>query len=307
VRKRVNTAEDAPEPSAVPAEVNDRFAERLARLGTRVRELRARRGMSRKVLSELSNVSQRYLAQLESGQANASLSILVSLAETMDTDVTALLSDPAEQNPDLLLARQLLDKLSPADQSAAYAMLRNRFSSGQAPKTRVALIGLRGGGKTTLGPMVARHFGVPFIRVTRLVEVTSGMDMPEIFMTVGQSGYRRLEFNALQTAVSENPRAVIETGGSLVSEAETFEYLLSHCFTVWLKASPEDHMARVMEQGDTRMIEGHYQSAMEDLRAMLEARRIFYARADAELDTSRRSVEECARDLIAMCEPFLAP
>ncbi len=304
MRKRLNASE---EPVPVATKVDDAFAEQLARLGARVRQLRARRGISRKLLSELSGVSQRYLAQLEGGHANASLSILASLAQAMDTELTALLRERGEDNPDLLLAKQLLEKLSPTDQSAAYGLLRNRFGAGQTPKTRVALIGLRGGGKTTLGPMVSRHFAVPFIRVTRLVEVTAGLDMPEIFMTIGQSGYRRLEFNALQSAVSENSRAVIETGGSVVSEPETFEYLLSNCFTVWIRATPEEHMQRVMEQGDTRMIEGHFVSAMEDLKAILDARRIFYSRADAQLETSGRSVTDCAEELIALCKPYLAP
>jgi len=293
----------APEEPAVPA---GDFAEMTRALGERVRQYRARRGMSRKVLSQLSGVSERYLAQLESGQANVSFHILWNLAHTMDTSVTDLLQDHGPENPDLILARRLLEGLPPEDQSAAYALLRHRFGGGQGPATRVALIGLRGGGKTTLGQIVARHFDVPFLRLSQMVEEIAGMELAEIFVTMGQKGYRRLELNALQTAIAQHPRAVIETGGSLVSEPATFELLLSSCFTVWVKATPQDHMQRVVDQGDTRPLEGHLKQAMDDLTTILHARSAFYGRADATLNTSSRSIEECATDLTALCSPYLS-
>ncbi|HYD69796.1 helix-turn-helix transcriptional regulator [Azospirillum sp.] len=278
-----------------------KLAELAHRLGESVRRLRARRGMSRKVLSQLSGVSERYLAQLETGQANVSFNVLWSLAQTMDTSVTSLLEERPDENPDLTLAKRLLESLSPEEQSAAYQLLRLRYGGQRAPSGRVALIGLRGAGKTTLGRLLARHYHVPFIRLTTLVEQTAGMDMPEIFIAMGQKGYRRLELNALQTAIAQHPRAVIETGGSIVSEPETFDLLLSSCFTVWLRASPQEHMQRVMEQGDTRPIEGHMQRAMDDLKAILDSRSTFYRRADAVLDTSGRGIEECMEELAALC------
>ncbi|HYH20546.1 MAG TPA: helix-turn-helix transcriptional regulator [Azospirillum sp.] len=303
--KRRSAAES--EADGHDAATQAKLAELARRLGESVRRLRARRGMSRKVLSQLSGVSERYLAQLETGQANVSFNVLWSLAQTMDTSVTSLLEERPDENPDLTLAKRLLESLSPEEQSAAYQLLRLRYGGQRAPSGRVALIGLRGAGKTTLGRMLARHYHVPFIRLTTLVEQTAGMDMPEIFIAMGQKGYRRLELNALQTAIAQHPRAVIETGGSIVSEPETFDLLLSSCFTVWLRANPQEHMQRVMEQGDTRPIEGHMQRAMDDLKAILDSRSTFYRRADAVLDTSGRSIDACAEELAALCAGCFAP
>lgn len=280
------------------------FSNLTRRLGERVKRYRARRGMSRKVLSQQSGVSERYLAQLESGQANVSFNILWNLAGTMNTSVTDLLQDHGNESPDLILAKRLLESLSPEELSIAYNLLRQRFGGAQTTTGRVALIGLRGAGKTTLGRLLATHYDVPFIRITTLVEQMAGMELPEIFLTMGQKGYRRLEYNALQAAISEHEHAVIEAGGSLVSEPETFELFLTSCFTVWIKATPEEHMRRVMEQGDMRPMEGH-QRAMEDLKTILEARRNFYGRADAALDTSQRQVEDCVAELVDLCAPFL--
>jgi XRE family aerobic/anaerobic benzoate catabolism transcriptional regulator len=279
-------------------------AELARRLGERVKEYRARRGMSRKVLSQQSGVSERYLAQLEGGQANVSFQILWNLAQTMDTSIAALIEEPREESYEVMMAKRLLDGLPREDQRAALSLLRQRFG-GRSKTGRVALIGLRGAGKTTLGRIVARHYGVPFIRLTSVVEQMAGMDMTEIFMAMGQKGYRRLEFDALRATVEQNPHAVIETGGSLVSEPATFDALLESCFTVWLQASPQEHMRRVFEQGDVRPMEGHGRQAMEDLRTILDARRSLYGRADAVLDTAGRSRDDCAAELIALCAPAL--
>lgn len=279
----------------------------LVRLGNHVRQFRARRGMSRKVLSQLSGVSERYLAQLEGGQANVTFNILCLLAQTMDTDIIPLLEGSAEGNPDLILARRLLENLSFERQSAAYQVLRHHFANGGPDGGgQVALIGLRGAGKTTLGNRLAQHFGVPFFRITHMLEEMSGLDMAEIIMTIGQKGYRRLEYNALQEVLSQHPRAVIETGGSIVSELKTFEMLLRSCRTVWIKATPREHMERVARQGDTRPMEGHMQRAMDDLRAILDARTALYSRADNVLDTSDRSIEDCVAELVLLCRPVLA-
>lgn len=285
---------------------DERFVALTRALGERVRRHRARRGMSRKVLSQLSGVSERYLAQLESGQANVSFNILWSLAQTMDTSIGRLLEDRQEEAPDLVLAKRLLESLNPEEQAAALNLLRLHFGQGREAKGRVALIGLRGAGKTTLGRMLAEHFQMPFIRITPLVEQTAGMDMTDILIAMGQKGYRRLERNALQSTIAQHPRAVIETGGSIVSEPATFELLLSSCFTVWIQATPEEHMSRVVEQGDTRPMEGHMQRAMDDLRTILAARSALYSRADATVNTSNRSREECARELIALCSRHLS-
>lgn len=286
------------------ADGNGELAALTRQLGERVKKLRARRGMSRKVLSQQSGVSERYLAQLEGGQANVSFQILWSLAQTLDTRVTALIDDHTDESQELLLAKRLLERLPPEQVGPAYSLLRQRYG-GRAATGRVALIGLRGAGKTTLGRLLARHYDAPFIRLTHVVEQMAGMDMPEIFLAMGQKGYRRLEYKAVQATIEQNPRAVVETGGSLVSEPKTFDLLLSGCFTVWLQASPREHMQRVFAQGDVRPMEGHRQ-AMEDLKTMLDARQSLYGRADAILDTSGRSIDDCARELIALCAPALA-
>lgn len=296
----------APAAAAPEADIEAKLAELAQRLGDNVRRLRARRGMSRRVLSQLSGVSERYLAQLETGQANVSVNVLYSLAQTMDTDFTSLLEEPRAENPDLIAAKRLLESLSPEEQKAAFHLLRVRYGGHRAPSGRVALIGLRGAGKSTLGRLLARHYRVPYIRLTSLVEQTAGMSMPEIFIAMGQKGYRRLELNALQTVIAQHPHAVIETGGSIVSEPETFELLLSSCFTVWLRATPQDHMQRVVDQGDTRPMEGHMQRAMDDLQAILDSRGSLYGRADATLDTSGRAVEDCAEALVALCADCFA-
>lgn len=279
-------------------------AELARRLGDRVKKYRARRGMSRKVLSQQSGVSERYLAQLEGGQANVSFQILWNLAQTMNTSIAALIEEPRVESHELVLAKRLLDGLPHEDVVAALTLLRQRFG-GRSKMGRVALIGLRGAGKTTLGRIMARHYGVPFIRLTSVVEQMAGMDMTEIFMAMGQKGYRRLEFDALRATVEQNPHAVIETGGSLVSEPATFDALLDSCFTVWLQASPQEHMQRVFDQGDVRPMEGQGRQAMEDLKTILDARRSLYGRADAVLDTAERSLDDCAADLIALCAPAL--
>lgn len=274
------------------------------RLAERVKTLRSRRGMSRKVLSEASGVSERYLAQLEAGQANVTLQVLSCLAQAMNTSMTALIAEQREESAALAAAKALLERLSPADQEVADLLLRQRFRADRAAVGRVSLIGLRGAGKTTLGRRLAEHCRVPFVRITHMVERLAGLDLPELFMSLGQKGYRRLEYNALQSTLQQFPHVVIETGGSLVSEPATFELLLESCFTVWLRASPQEHMQRVYAQGDVRPMAGHRQ-AMEDLNAMLEFRRSLYGRADAVIDTSYRSVEDCADELIGLAEPFL--
>lgn len=305
MERRVRGGE-AGDAGGTDAAAQERLNELARGLGERVRRHRARRGMSRKVLSQLSGVSERYLAQLEGGHANASVNILWSLAQTMGTSIGRLVEEPREEGVELAQAKRLLDQLSAEEQAAALQLLRLHFGRGREAKGRVALIGLRGAGKTTLGRMLAEHFQMPFIRITGLVEQTAGMDMTDILIAMGQKGYRRLEMNALQSTIAQHPRAVIETGGSIVSETATFELLLASCFTVWIRATPEEHMSRVIEQGDTRPMEGHMQRAMDDLRTILAARSALYSRADADLSTAGRTAEESARELIALCARHLS-
>ncbi len=282
------------------------FAVLARRLGDRVKRFRARRGMSRKDLSCHAGISERYLAQLEGGQANVSVNILWLLAQAMDTPITEMIEPEAEaSHPDLPLAKKFLDQLTPDQQSEAYVLLRQNFKRGLKLKRRVALIGLRGAGKTTLGKAVAERFGAPFLRITSVIEQIAGMDMTEILLSMGQKGYRKLEYTALETTVESHPSMVLEAGGSLVSEPRTFELLLQSCFTIWVQASPEEHMRRVMGQGDLRPIAGQQMAAMEDLRTILDARRHLYGRADAVLNTSDRAIGDSVEELSRLCAPHL--
>jgi XRE family aerobic/anaerobic benzoate catabolism transcriptional regulator len=275
----------------------------LKRVGERVRLGRARRGMSRKVLSAASGVSERYLAELERGAGNASLLVLRQIAEALGLEVAELVSDRAEQPIDLTLAVHQLERLSAVELGEARRLLAQRFGRAEAPgKGRVALVGLRGAGKTTLGERAAQALGVPFVELDREVERASGMELSEIFATHGQAMYRRLERQCLEIVIARYDRAVIATGGSLVTEPATYDLLLSSCLVVWLTATPDEHMGRVLAQGDLRpMAEGP--QAMDDLKAILESRSALYAKADVVVSTSGRSQADALATLLAAIAP----
>jgi XRE family transcriptional regulator, aerobic/anaerobic benzoate catabolism transcriptional regulator len=270
----------------------------LKRVGDRVRLGRARRGMSRKVLSQASGVSERYLADLERGAGNPSLLVLRQIADALGLEVAQLVSDQPERPIDLALAIHQLERLSPPELAEARRLLSQRFGSARAAHGRIALVGLRGAGKTTLGQRAAAALGVPFVELDREVERASGMELSEIFATHGQAMYRHLERQCLETTIQRFDRVVIAAGGSLVTEPATYDLLLSSCFVVWLSARPHEHMGRVLAQGDLRpMAEGP--QAMDDLKAILASRTALYGKADAEVDTSAKSEAEALADLLA--------
>jgi XRE family transcriptional regulator, aerobic/anaerobic benzoate catabolism transcriptional regulator len=272
----------------------------LATVGARVRELRARRGMTRKILAKDSGVSERYLAQLEGGQGNASLSILRRLARALDVPLEALVADAPEPAIELIQAIEILRRLEPEQIAEARTLLIRTFGDASAAerKGRIALIGLRGGGKTTLGAALAERLGVPFIELDREIERASGVALATIFDFYGQAGFRRLERRCLERVIEDHPRFVLATGGSLVSEAATFERLLETCWTVWLQASPAEHMGRVVAQGDMRPMAGNRES-MRDLQRILAGREPLYRRADATVDTSGKQVGQSLSALVA--------
>ncbi len=273
----------------------------LKRVGERVRVGRARRGMSRKVLSQASGVSERYLAELERGAGNASLLVLRQVADALGLEVAELVSDAPERPIDLTLALHQLERLSPAELAEARRVIARRFGNAKAGSGRVALVGLRGAGKTTLGERAAQALGVPFVELDREVERASGMELSEIFATHGQAMYRHLERQCLETVIARFDRVVIATGGSLVTDPATYDLLLSSCFVVWLSAAPQEHMGRVLAQGDLRpMAEGP--QAMEDLKAILESRTALYAKADAEVATSGMTEAEALAALLGVVE-----
>jgi XRE family aerobic/anaerobic benzoate catabolism transcriptional regulator len=266
-------------------------------LGERVREARAKRGLSRKSLATDSGVSERYLAQLEAGQGNVSILLLRQIATALDLPITELLAEDSEESVELTLTTRFLKGLPHQKLAAVRSQLVRDYGNARGERLkRIALIGLRGAGKSTLGAKLAKTLGVPFVELDREIEREAGTSLSEIFLLYGQAGYRRYERRSLERVLERNERAVIATGGSIVSEPGTFELLLSSCFTVWLKAAPEEHMARVIAQGDTRPMAGNDQ-AMEDLRRILEGRATLYRQADAVVDTAGKSVEKSLAEL----------
>jgi XRE family aerobic/anaerobic benzoate catabolism transcriptional regulator len=237
----------------------------LGRLGDRVRAWRATHAMTRKALALASGVSERYLAQLESGLGNISVLLLRKLAHAMQVPVEALV----------------------------------REHGAAAREARIALLGLRGAGKSTLGAKLAQALEAPFVELDREVEREAGAPLGEVFSLYGQEAFRRFERKALARVLKEHPRAVIATGGSLVTDPDAYNLLLDHCTCVWLKATPEEHMQRVMAQGDLRPFKGN-PAAQEEIRRLLADRSRLYARADAVLDTSGRTLKQSLAELKAL-------
>lgn len=266
----------------------------LTAMGERVRLLRARRGMTRKALAQETGLSERHLANLESGVGNASVLVLRQIATTLNCPLAEVIGDETTASAEWLLIRELLQGRDQAALQRARVALADLFA--QAPrdphrKDRIALIGLRGAGKSTLGRMLAQELKVPFVELNRVVEQLAGCPPSEIHSLYGASAYRRYEHRALEAVIGEHERAVIASPGGLVSEAGTFNALLSHCFTVWLQATPEEHMRRVVAQGDLRPMSGNSE-AMEDLKRILAGRSELYGRADMTFDTSEKTLAD---------------
>lgn len=270
----------------------------LKLLGERVRETRARRGMTRKLLARDSGVSERYLAQLETGQGNISILLLRQIARALDIPVDALVFQGPEPPLDLVHTTAFLRRLPAVELAEARRLLVQHFGGVdlEVRRGRIAIIGLRGAGKSTLGAMLADRCEAPFLELDRIIEQESGVSLSAIFDLYGQSGFRRLERRCLDQVIERYARFVLATGGSLVSEPATFERLLTMCFTVWLKATPEEHMQRVIAQGDMRPMADNRES-MSDLKRILEVREPLYRKADITIDTSAVSLEE-AVDLL---------
>ena len=284
---------ELPENGPTSAEAKDPF---LAALGERTRALRARRGMTRKGLAKAADVSERHLANVEMGVGNASVQFLRQLALALDCSLAELVGDESASSPEWLMIREILRGRSEAELAEARASLVTMFgapASDAARRQRIALIGLRGAGKSSLGRALAERMRVPFVELNRRIEALAGCTLSEIHSLYGPAAYRRYERRALEEAIQSQPRAVIATPGGIVSDPGTFNLLLAHCRTVWLQATPEEHMGRVLAQGDTRPMAGNRGNAeaMNDLRRILESRAAFYSKADAVFDTSEQSFE----------------
>jgi len=282
------TASDA----AAPAE--DAKNPFLVALGDRVRNLRAQRGLTRKAVATAADVSERHLANLEYGTGNASILVLQQVATALHCSLAELLGDFTTRSPEWLLIRELLEHRSEPELRRARLAL-NELLSGAGKDTarhrRIALVGLRGAGKSTLGPLLARHMDVPFIELSREIETLAGCSVREIHDLYGTTAYRRYERRALEEAVQIHSEVVIATPGGIVSDPATFNELLAHCTTVWLRAAPEEHMGRVLAQGDMRPMAAS-KEAMDDLKRILDGRAAFYSKADITIDTSGQTPDQ---------------
>jgi XRE family aerobic/anaerobic benzoate catabolism transcriptional regulator len=268
----------------------------VAHVGERVRKARERKGITRKALSESSQVSQRYLALLEGGEGNISIALLYRVAAALGCRIETLVSEDDASATEAAELAALYRAATPAQRQQVLRIL-DPDSPARRRGQRVCLIGLRGAGKSTLGRALSESLEIPFMELNADIEEQSGMPVQEVMALYGQEGYRRLERQALERIVARMDRLVLAAAGGVVGEPETFAFLLRHFHTVWLKASPEEHMQRVIRQGDVRPMAGN-PKAMEELNAILTRREALYARAEAKVDTSGRTLDESRADLI---------
>jgi XRE family aerobic/anaerobic benzoate catabolism transcriptional regulator len=286
----------------------DPEADFLEQLGQRVRTMRALRGMSRKVLAKVSGISERYIAQLESGKGNVSIVLLRRVSDAMGAHLEDLI--PAgEPSPDWPVIRDLLRKATPNQIAHARDILSGQGNGASSQRQMafagIALIGLRGAGKSTLGKLLADKIGWAFVELNKEIEQQNGLSVAEIIALYGQEGFRRMEQTALGQLLARKELMVLATGGGIVSEPLTFDLILSSFYTIWLKAEPQEHMARVRRQGDLRPMADD-RSAMQELRTILLSREPLYARASAVVDTAGLTVDRAAARLIDTVAPVLS-
>ena len=298
-------------PSMQPNDMqNDFTSSDIAKsVGDRVRSLRRAAGLSRKRLADAAGVSERYLADLETGQANASVGLLARLANALSVEVAGFLPAPRNlhvaqpgSTPSHLAA--LIASLSDAEQTALAPLLERWIGDRRRSLKGLALLGLRGAGKTTLGTLFAERHGLPFVSITREIERRAGMTLADLFNLGGPDGYRALENEVIADLLHRNENVVLETSGGIASNPDALGQILGAFKTVWIKATPDEHLARVMNQGDLRPMHGNPQ-AREHVKALLSTREPEYARAEYMLDTSGRSIEECLAELETIAGPLL--
>jgi XRE family transcriptional regulator, aerobic/anaerobic benzoate catabolism transcriptional regulator len=281
----------------------------LVALGERVRTLRSRRGLTRKQAALAAGVSERHFANLEYGIGNASFMVLHQVATALQCPLSELIGDVTTSSPEWLLIREMLENRNESELRKARLAVGQALGAGagdSAGHIRIALIGLRGAGKSTLGRMLADDLNMPFIELSREIEKVAGCSIREIYDLYGGSAYRRYERRALEEIVQLYHEVVIATPGGIVSDPATFNELLIHSTTVWLHATPQDHMRRVQAQGDTRPM-AESREAMEDLRRILDGRSAFYSKADLSLDTSGQPLDQTFQMLRELVRESVAP
>jgi XRE family aerobic/anaerobic benzoate catabolism transcriptional regulator len=276
-----------------------------ADVGALVRRGRARRGITRRQLASDSGISERYLAQIESGQGNPSIIVLKAVALAMDMPITELLPVSGKRHVALNRITELLGRLRTTELPSVAQMIEQRIEASAASERgrRIALVGLRGAGKTTLGQMLAKKLGWPFVELNRVVEQEYGASVSMLIEMSGVTAFRRYEQASLEKVIAENDKVVIATAGGIVSNPETYALLLRRAHTVWVQAQPQEHMSRVMAQGDFRPM-AENRAAMADLLAILDARKADYAQAETQLDTSDEKVEQSLPKLLKLVQEW---
>src|SRR5713226_3590018 len=276
----------------------------LLQLGENIRAVRARRGMTIHQLARASALSARFLTTVELGRGNISVGRLNTIAHAMEVPIEMLAADAQPTSPTFNQSTEFLKKLPPGQLRDAHKLLLEKFANVDASvrRSRIALIGLRGAGKSTLGSLFAQQLGVPFIELDKQVERDSGVTLTIIFDLYGPSGYRRMEREALESILAKHPRFVLATGGGIVSDPANFNRLLGECFTIWLRAKPEEHMARVLAQGDRRPM-AHNRQAMRALPRILWSREALYRQADTVVETTGQTVKQSLQALALAVRP----
>jgi len=284
---------------SAPASFADAAVEELmARVGERVRKARERKGIPRRVLSEMSGVSPRYLAQLEAGDGNISIGLLQRVALALDHRIEWLISEEDPWTSETIRVADLYRSAS-ADIRKQVMQTLNPQPDAAMRARRICLIGLRGAGKSTLGARAGEGLGVPFVELNREIEEQAGMPLNEILAFYGQEGYRKLEAQALMRVIATHETMILAVAGGIVAEPETYKNLLSHFHTIWVKAAASEHMLRVLAQGDTRPMSGNPE-AMEQLKSILASREALYEQAEAQLDTSGKSLDASLAELLVL-------
>ncbi|MDA3888691.1 MAG: helix-turn-helix transcriptional regulator [Allgaiera sp.] len=265
-------------------------------VGERVRRARELKGLPRRVVSEVSGVSPRYLAQLEAGEGNISIGLLKRVAIALDHRIEWLVSEEDPWTSEVLKVADLY-RAAPAGVRAGVLDLLEPEPPESLRAGRICLIGLRGAGKSTLGALAGQRLDTPFVELNREIEDHVGMPVTEVLALYGQEGYRRLEAQAIERIIATHDSLILAVAGGIVAEPDTYKMLLSRFHTIWLKAAPDEHMARVRAQGDTRPMAGNPE-AMEQLKSILHSRVALYRRAGAMLDTSGKPLETSVQELL---------